>query len=286
MKTNKSDLSQVVIIYLIIGLSGFLTWKYAPVDNEVLSFLVADIVMTLVCFMFSLIKKNSSVYDAYWSVIPFFFVLQWAYIHFQDLTIFHYLTFAVVSLWSWRLTMNWVRSWSDFAHEDWRYVNLKKDTGVFYPFVNLAGIHLYPTMLVFGGMWPLFSLFTNDLQNPWLFHVGLLVSFVGTGFEFFADNQLAAFKNRPNPKTSDLLDTGLWGRSRNPNYLGEMMFWVGLFLIGLAFNAPWHTFAGAGAMIVLFVFISIPMKEKRMDERRPSFQDYKKRVPMLIPKFW
>jgi len=83
-----------------------------------------------------------------------------------------------------------------------------------------------------------------------------------------------------------LLATGLWGRSRNPNYLGEILFWTGMYIVGLAYNAPFYiTSIGALVMLCLFVFISIPMKEKRMMERRPSYMDYKKRVPMLFPKF-
>jgi steroid 5-alpha reductase family enzyme len=286
MTTKSNNLIQVAIIYLAIALSGFITWKYFPMENEVLTFLVADVVMTIVCFIFSLIKKNSSVYDAFWSVIPFYFLLQWAFMYCQDLTFLHYLAFVVVSLWSWRLTLNWVRSWSGFAHEDWRYVNLAKQSGALYPVVNFLGIHLFPTAMVFAGMWPLFYLFQNPVMLDWLFYLGAVISLMGVAFEFFADNQLAQFRKRPNPKTEDLLDTGLWGRSRNPNYLGEMLFWLGVFLMGHSFGAPVYTIVGVGVMVSLFVFISIPMKEERMMERRANFADYKKRVPKLIPRLW
>ena len=114
MSNKKQDLSQVIIFYIIIGLVGFFTYQFTPVENEILRFLIADLAMTVICFIFSLIKKNASMYDAYWSVIPFYFCLQWIYLFFQDLNMFHYLAFGVVSLWSWRLTLNWVRSWDEF----------------------------------------------------------------------------------------------------------------------------------------------------------------------------
>lgn len=286
MTTKTNGILQIILIYLLIALSGFLSWKYLPIENEVLAFLAADLVMTVVCFAFSVIKKNSSVYDAYWSVIPFFFVLQWSWIYFQDLSLFHLLAFLVISIWSWRLTLNWARGWSGMAHEDWRYVALAQKHGSLYPFVNFSGIHLFPTLLVFAGMWPLFYLFEGPIETTWLFYLGMAVSLLGTTFEFFADNQLAKFKRRPNPKPEELLDTGIWSRSRNPNYLGEILFWVGLFFIGFSFGAPWYTGAGFVVMLFLFVFISIPLKEERMLKRRPGFTDYKKRVPMLLPKFW
>ena len=273
-------------MYVIMAIVGVLVWQYFSDQIEVLSFLYAHIGMTVICFAFSLIKKNSSVYDAFWSVIPFYFVLQWIYLYGESLNIYHWVAFAIVSAWSWRLTLNWARSWSDFSHEDWRYIKLAKDTGKLYPFVNFSGIHLFPTALVFGGMWPLFSLFTGSLNQVWLFGLGAAISLTGILFEFFADNQLFKFRNRSNPNQGEILETGLWGVIRYPNYLGEMLFWIGLFVIGYSFGAAWYTGAGALAMCILFVFISIPMKEERMLERRTNYPDYQKRVPMLIPRPW
>jgi len=282
---NSAHIVQITLIYLVIGASGYLSWLYLPFENEVVRFLVSDIVMTVVCFLFSMIKKNSSVYDAYWSVIPFFFVVLWAIIHAPGIGLYEYLVFLVISFWSWRLTLNWARSWPGFQHEDWRYIKLAEDNGRLYPLVNFFGIHLFPTAMVFAGMWPIFYLFEHELQSTSLLFFGLTVSIIGTLLEYFADNQLARFRSMKH-KTEKLLDTGLWSRSRNPNYLGEILFWLGLFIIGLAYGAPLYTSAGFLIMSGLFFFISIPMKEERMLERRPSFKDYMERVPMLFPKLF
>ena len=99
MNTKNNDLTQIALIYLAIALSGFLTWKFYPTDNEIVSFFAADIVMTIVCFAFSTIKKNASVYDSYWSLIPFLFVLQWLYLNSAALNIVVYMTFLVVRIW-------------------------------------------------------------------------------------------------------------------------------------------------------------------------------------------
>lgn len=248
--------------------------------------MAASFVMTVVCFIFSVIKNNSSVYDAFWSVIPFYYVLLLSFINLEVITAYHLITFLVVSIWSWRLTLNWVRSWSGFSQEDWRYTDLAEQTGMFYPLVNFFGIHLFPTAMVFSAMWPLFDVFSSAMQNQWLFFAGVVVSLSGVALEFFADNQLAEFRKRPNPKPEDLLDTGLWAKSRNPNYLGEILFWLGIFLIGYSFGTSAITIAGFVVMLCLFVVISIPLKEDRMLERKPGFRAYKKRVPKLVPKFW
>ncbi|MFK7787713.1 MAG: DUF1295 domain-containing protein, partial [Crocinitomicaceae bacterium] len=159
MTKKANHMIQIIGMYIIMAISGFLSWKYIDLEDISLRYLTAHIVMTVICFIFSLIKKNSSVYDAFWSVIPFYFVVFWAYQYHEVMGIPQWISFGVVSIWSWRLTLNWARSWADFSHEDWRYIKLAKDTGKFYPAVNFLGIHLFPTLLVFGGMWPLLYLF-------------------------------------------------------------------------------------------------------------------------------
>lgn len=284
MNTKQKDLLKITIIYAIIVLAGYLSYTYMPMADEVQTFLAADIVMTLVCFAFSIILRNSSVYDPYWSFIPFVFVIAWAVLHWQVIDTHHMLLFIVISLWSWRLTNNWMRSWHGMEHEDWRYVDLKNKTGKAYPLVNFFGIHLLPTLWVFGGMWPLFYIFEGNAPMEWLYFLGIATSVAGIFFEMIADNELFKFKNRPNPQDSDLLRSGIWSKSRHPNYLGELLFWFGLCMVGISFGAPWYTASGALALLILFVFISIPLKEKRMS-RKPGFEAYRKEVPMLIPRY-
>ena len=97
---NYGDLLQIALIYLVIAISGYITWHYTQSHGEVISFLIADVVMTVVCFLFSIIKRNSSVYDPFWSLIPFFFVVMWCYLHPSALTIYHFVAFAVISIWA------------------------------------------------------------------------------------------------------------------------------------------------------------------------------------------
>ena len=284
MKKVSKDLIQIAFIYIIIAMSGFLAWKRLPIENEILKFLAADLVMTGVCYFFSLVKKNASVYDAYWSVIPFLFCLLWIFIHPEDLDLWHLLIYSVVSIWSWRLSINWMRSWGGFSHVDWRYLDLAKQSGKAYPLVNLLGIHLFPTLMVFAGMLPLFFTFSASNEHLVLLILGLLIAVTGIGFEYFADNELFKFRNASTTKKEDVLQSGLWGRCRYPNYLGEILFWLGLAVIGQAYGAPLYTFAGAIAMTLMMLFVSIPMKEKRMLARRPAFKKYQEEVPMLLPR--
>jgi steroid 5-alpha reductase family enzyme len=72
--------------------------------------------------------------------------------------------------------------------------------------------------------------------------------------------------------------------SRHPNYLGEITFWWGLFLFGVAADTRfWWTIIGPLAMTILFVFISIPMIEKRHLKRRQDYPEIIRQIPMLLP---
>lgn len=291
MNSKSKALLEITVYYALALVVGYLSLRYLSFSNsenpylssEVVDYLVADCIMTIFIFGCSIIKRNSSVYDAYWSVIPFYFVV--AFMVLNDAFNWDYLLlFAVIAAWSWRLTHSWARGWSGFEHEDFRYVDLRKKTQSFYPIVNFLGIHLFPTLIVFASCLPLFHIIHAEMYNLLLFFVGILISVLGIYFEYTADLALAKFRKRTNPQLGDILMTGIWSKMRYPNYLGEMLFWIGIALAGFAYKMPFYFSFGAIALIAMFLFISIPMKEKRMRERRVGYADYKAKVGLFFPK--
>ena len=285
MSHNKSKaVVEIILIYLIIGIGGYLSYHFYDPQNEMLRFLVADLVMTVLAYVFSLLKRNSSVYDAYWSVIPFYFVMLWAWNSVEQWEAAHYLTSFSISFWSWRLTHNWYRSWTGWEHEDWRYVNFRNQFGKHFQWINFSAIHLYPTMIVFLSMTGLFFLYDGTAKElNLLVIIGNAVAIIGTLFELFADNTLFAERNNPNRQKGACIRKGLWKYSRNPNYLGEILFWFGLAAVGIGAEAPYWTLLGSIGMFAMFVFASIPLKEQRQIKTRTDFAEYKKEVSMLIP---
>ncbi|MBB6459339.1 DUF1295 domain-containing protein [Flammeovirga kamogawensis] len=286
MNKKQIALLEITVIYFIVAVGGYSAFQYFKEKPLVLRMLYADLAMTVVTYMFSVIKKNSSVYDAYWSVIPFYFILQYFYLFDgADWSAPQWICAIVVSLWSWRLTLSWARGWSGWEHEDFRYVSFRHQFKAFFQPINFLAIHLYPTLIVFASMWGLQWVYeAGILEIGWLFYLGAATAFVGTIFEYLADNELAKFRLRPNKKKDDILRTGIWAKSRNPNYLGEMMFWFGVAMMGTAYAAPWYTVLGSVGMWMMFMFASIPLKDKQMMKNRPeSFQKYKKEVARVLP---
>ena len=163
--------------------------------------------------------------------------------------------------------------------------NFRKQFGKFFQPINFLAIHLYPTFIVFLGMWGLFWVFNfGEIQSIMLFYFGAFLSFLGTMLELFADKELDRFRKRENKKKEDILRSGIWAYSRNPNYLGEILFWFGLLGMGLSFGAPGYTAIGSIGMLLMFLFASIPMKDKQMEKNRPeAFASIKKKFQNLFP---
>jgi steroid 5-alpha reductase family enzyme len=248
--------------------------------------LAADLAATFVVFGFSMAFDNSSFYDPYWSVGPPLIGLAFSYAAEPGAAVpaRQALVLALVALWAVRLTWNWARGWSGLAHEDWRYVEMREGSGGLYWLVSLLAIHLFPTVVVFLGCLPLWlALAEGPRPLGALDAIGALLAFGGTALEFVADNQLRRFR-LAGPPPGSTLESGLWAWSRHPNYLGEILFWLGLASFGMAAGGfRWWAWLGALAMLAMFRFASLPMIEKRMLARRPSYGERQRRVSLLIP---
>ncbi|NVM43380.1 MAG: DUF1295 domain-containing protein [Candidatus Lokiarchaeota archaeon] len=191
--------------------------------------------------------------------------------------------FVLVSIYSVRLIHNWVKQWRGLGHEDWRYTNYRLKMGNKFWVINLTGLQLMPTIMVYLGsisLYPVLSLRTSSLGL--LDIIAIIVTATAITLEALADQQSYKFRrNREN--SQEFITTGLWKFSRHPNYLGEVMFWWGLYIFSLAANILYFwAIIGPIAMTILFYVVSIPPMEKRNLERKPDYPEYKKNTSKLI----
>ncbi len=115
---------------------------------------------------------------------------------------------------------------------------------------------------------------------------GLLMMYAGLILEGTADREKSVFKMKhPN----SFCNTGLFGWVRSPNYLGEILFWTGNFVIGIPFYTVWWHWVISGVGLVAIILIMIG-STKRLEVKQmqrygtdPAFQKYIKTVPVLWP---
>ena len=286
-RKKKGVILQIIAYIVAIAVAIFVGYLCKDMDT-LWQVLWADLAGTLVIFVFSQIFHNSSFYDPYWSVAPIIIVSFYLFYPLLETAdpIRGWLVFALVQFWSWRLTINFLRGWKGIHQQDWRYDDLHAKTGKWFPFVDLFGIQIFPTMMVFASCLPLYWIYTSDLAFNALDVVAGIVTFIAILIELFADNQLNAFVKNKKEKGSTLT-SGLWAYSRHPNYFGEMTFWWGIFLFGLAASPSNWMYYIAGAIIIscLFFFISVPMIDERMMKRRNNYQEIKDSISGIIPWF-
>jgi steroid 5-alpha reductase family enzyme len=280
---NKKPYSIVIItlIYLFVigaGVGIYFLFPDVLKSQTLLMLLILYIVCTLLIYLFSCIFKNASIYDPYWSVIP-----PIAFIGFVLVTklynIYVLIFLILVAIWSIRLTLNWALNFKNLNVQDWRYQGFKDKHPKTFFLINLFGIHLFPTFIVFIGMLPGFYFIekavTTQLNVATI--IGFVVMLFATIIELISDIQLFNFRKKGHTPGA-ILNTGLWKYSRHPNYFGEILFWISIWLV--YFSAETSMLKGLVlafcpiAIFVMFVFISIPMIEKRQLKNKPQYKEY------------
>nr|MBD3312148.1 DUF1295 domain-containing protein [archaeon] len=176
-----------------------------------------------------------------------------------------------------------------------RIRKMKKDPrfddkrGDFFKFLKFWLVQGLTVWLVMMSSTVFFNL--SNTSFNYLSLIGLIVWGAGLTIESVADYQKYQFKTNPKNK-GKWIESGLWHYSRHPNYFGEIMNWVGIYLFTLSsFNLlnALVALASPGYITITLLFISgIPPLEKHSDKKYgkyKGYRDYKKRTSVLIPWF-
>lgn len=278
MERTKS-LRITLIVYLIALAIGYLTIHLIGDQMNLLySTLLANIAATIVVFIASMIFNNSSLYDPYWSVIPVFIVLLWI-IKFEEYNLTALAIFVGVFVWGLRLTTNWMKDFKGYSHEDFRYVDFRRKFGKLYWLISFLGIHMFPTLIVYIAMYPIYYVLSITTTYEIFIYIGVIIMILGALISYIADGELRAHKQSGNKSS---IMTGLWAYSRHPNYFGEVTFWFGASVISLADGFNLVCFIGFIAMFLLFNLYSVPKMEDKLLKNKPNYQHVIDNVPRFF----
>jgi len=137
--------------------------------------------------------------------------------------------------------------------------------GFLFIFLPLGGYYLAPYLLISRHVtWP-----------SYLFAVVLVIYIVGIFFHYVSDAQ----KFYTLRERKGLIVDGLFTRTRNPNYLGEILIYVSYAIMSL----HWIPFVVLAAWVFGFFVRNMMRKDKSLS-RHPGFAEYKGRTGLLFPK--
>lgn len=270
----------IAIVYLLAAMVGcFVFVGLRTAVQELLALFVADVVATIVVWGFGLLFRNVSVYDPYWSVAPPLMFTAWA-MYKNVFTLPVVLLLVAVWYWGIRLTGNWAYTFRGMGHEDWRYTRYRESQSPeLFHLTNFLGLNMMPTVLAFFAMMPGWELFDGSGTNGIVLWLGFAMSVTAATIQLVADTQIHRFRDA---HPGRYCNVGLWRKGRHPNYFGEMLMWWGVWVMFASKgNFDWRVVCPL-AMSSLFLFVSIPMMERRQRKNKPGYDEYRKRTRMLI----
>ncbi|MFL6088720.1 MAG: DUF1295 domain-containing protein [Aeromicrobium sp.] len=114
--------------------------------------------------------------------------------------------------------------------------------------------------------------------------LGIVLALVGLLLEAISDAQLAAYKR--DPDREPVMDRGLWAWTRHPNYFGDALFWVGVWMAGglaSGWLAAALTFPSPLAMTWFLAFVTGARLLEKTMMQRPGYPEYAARTSMFVP---
>jgi steroid 5-alpha reductase family enzyme len=269
-----------VVVYAFALVAALYVYRHIS-GGAWLRVFAADLAATGLIYLVSLPLGNASVYDPYWSVAPIT-ILPLATMDFGVWNAGTVVLLFCVGFWGVRLTANWVYTFRGYGYQDWRYTMLREKSGVLYPLVSLFGIMLFPTLVVYLCLLPALRYIQTGGVNL-VTILGFSLCIAAATLQLVADIQLHRFQKRASNR-GQIIRTGVWRHARHPNYLGEILLWWGVYSVMLSVQPQfWPLGAGALVNTLMFLFISIPMAEKRLAGYKEGYGRYVAQTNRLLP---
>jgi steroid 5-alpha reductase family enzyme len=263
----------------------------------ILTFVVILIHFTI--YFFRAVKQNNfGIIDIGWG--QGFVLVVWSLMIFQVFFLnvnanpIGYLTLILTTIWGLRLSTH-IRNRNHGKPEDKRYTAMRaKIKGPNILLKSFVKIFLLQALFMFIISLVLVFNVTSGFVNPVTTIVlipiilGVLVWLAGYLFQSVGDRQLSLFISKPENK-GKLMMTGLWAYTRHPNYVGEVMMWWGVALIGFAngFGVVFPLIGLISPLVVTWLlrYVSgVPLLEKHM-RTKEGFAEYEKTTNIFFPWF-
>ena len=251
--------------------------------NAFTSILLVTVLLQILFFIPSFIFKTEKYYDLVGS-LTYVTTISLAYFSVEEKTTIDSIIYFYVMIWASRLGIYLFRR----VRKDGKDVRFEKAKMHFFWFLQYwMGQALWVSLTACAAIIAILSPEEDTL--PLLAMAGMALWLTGFTIESISDYQKRVFREENNP-TEAFIHTGLWARSRHPNYFGEITLWTGIAVIAL------NTLTGVEYITLIspvFVYIlltrmsGVNLLERIADERYghlEEYQRYKRNTPVLVPK--
>ena len=245
--------------------------------------LITAVLLQIIFFIPSFLLKTEKYYDIVGS-LTYIITISIAYFSVENKTMIDSIIYFYVMVWALRLGIYLFRR----VRNDGKDVRFEKAKRHFFWFLQYwMGQALWVSLTACAAIIAILSPEEDTL--PVLAMVGMALWLSGFAIESISDYQKRVFRKENNPSES-FIHTGLWARSRHPNYFGEITLWTGIAVIAL------NTLNGIEYVTLIspvFVYIlltrmsGVNLLERIADERYghlEEYQRYKRNTPVLVPK--
>ena len=245
--------------------------------------LIIAVLLQVIFFIPSFLLKTEKYYDLVGS-LTYITTISLAYLSVENKTMIDSIIYFYVMVWALRLGIYLFRR----VRNDGKDVRFEKAKKHFFWFLQYwMGQALWVSLTACAAIIAILSPEEDTL--PVLAIVGMALWLSGFAIESISDYQKRVFRKENNPSEA-FIHTGLWARSRHPNYFGEITLWTGIAVIAL------NTLTGIEYITLIspvFVYIlltrmsGVNLLERIADERYghlEEYQRYKRNTPVLFPK--
>ena len=236
-------------------------------------------------FLVSVIFKTDLFFDFIGSG-TFFLIVFWSLISSPNIDSNKIIISLLILLWSLRL--GYFLTSRRVSHgKDKRLMKIFNSPGGTFMAWNIQGFWIFCCLLS-----SLNSIYSENIFKFGLLQwSGLLLWIIGFLIEVISDEQKKVF-NKINTNKSHFISSGLWSISRHPNYLGEIILWLGIFIISFTYLENWSYLSVISpiSIIIILRFVSgVPQLEKNAIKKwgdNKEYKKYKDKTPVLFPKIF
>lgn len=238
--------------------------------------------MMTILWLVSLKLKNASIVDIFWGMG--FVLAAWVYFFLtpEFTSARKWLLPILVTIWGLRLSIH-ILLRNAGKGEDFRYVKWREENGASWWWRSFFKVFLLQGILLWIISAPLLAAQRSNTALGVLDIIGAALWAVGFFFEAVGDAQLKAFLANPENR-GKIMDRGVWGLTRHPNYFGDSAQWWGYYLLALAAGGWWAIFSPIMMTYLLTQVSGAKLLEQTMMQK-PGYPEYAARVNGFFPWF-